>query len=56
MKIVDGMPVSSKEKEKGFHGYGLKSIRMIAEKYDGVFAYKAEEGVFRVNILFPYNA
>ena len=56
VKIVDGMPVSSKEKEKGFHGYGLKSIRMIAEKYDGVFAYKAEEGVFRVNILFPYNA
>lgn len=56
LKIVDGMPVSSKEKEKGFHGYGLKSIRMIAEKYGGVFAYKAEEGVFHVNILFPYNA
>ena len=52
VKAVDGLPVTDKENVE-YHGYGLKSIRMIAEKYDGVFSYKAENGLFRVSVLFP---
>ena len=50
--IENGMPVSQK-KQKGFHGFGIKSIKFITEKYGGVFSYKAEGGLFRLSILFP---
>ncbi len=50
--LKNGAPATSKGDEL-YHGYGLKSIQMIAEKYGGVFSYKAENGVFRVSILFP---
>lgn len=48
-----GMPVSSKKQEAGYHGYGVKSVKMIAEKYGGNFTLSAEGGIFRVSILFP---
>ncbi len=50
--IKDGMPVSQKQR-KGFHGFGLKSIKYITEKYGGFFSYKAEGDLFRLSILFP---
>ena len=34
IQFQDGMPVTSKS-DKDFHGFGTKSIRHIAEKYDG---------------------
>ena len=51
-KIIDGMPSTSKE-DKTHHGYGLKSIKIITEKYDGVFSYNIEDGIFRVSVLLP---
>lgn len=33
--FVDGMPVTTKTTEPGYHGFGTKSIRYIAEKYHG---------------------
>lgn len=53
VKIKEGLPQTSKRGEAGYHGYGLKSIKMIAEKYGGVFSCNAEKGLFRVSILFP---
>ena len=47
-----GLPATSKP-DKAYHGYGLKSIRYVAEKYGGVFSYKAEGGIFRASVLFP---
>lgn len=52
-RISGGLPVSSKSYGAGYHGYGMKSIKMIAEKYGGVFSFGAAEGIFRVSILFP---
>ena len=54
-KVEDGLPKTSKG-DTGFHGYGMKSIRMVAEKYDGIFSFKAEGGIFRVSVLFPLPA
>lgn len=48
----NGAPVTSKG-DTARHGYGLKSINMIAEKYGGNVSITADEGVFEVNILFP---
>lgn len=50
--IRNGLPVSSKRDDK-YHGFGIKSIQLIAEKYGGSFSFSAENGIFRVNILFP---
>lgn len=39
--------------DKRHHGFGLKSIRMIAERYQGSVSVHAEDGVFNINILLP---
>ncbi len=37
----------------GLHGYGTKSLRLIAERYDGSCTFEASDGIFRVLILLP---
>lgn len=34
------------KKDKIYHGYGLKSVKKIIEKYDGIYQYKEENGKF----------
>ena len=48
----DGFPVSEKE-EKGYHGFGLKSIRYTAEKYGGGVVCQAADHYFVLQILLP---
>lgn len=50
-----GLPQTTK-KDKRYHGFGMKSIRMITEKYHGYFKVKAENGLFAVNILLELPA
>ena len=45
--FVNDMPVSSEEN----HGFGTKSIAAVAHKYDGVFSFTAEDGVFKTSII-----
>lgn len=47
-----GLPQTTK-RDKRYHGYGMKSIRMITEKYNGYFTMKAENSIFTLNILLP---
>ncbi len=37
------------------HGYGLKSITQIAEKYDGAMKCSYEDGWFKVKVLLAYK-
>ena len=48
----DGLPVSTKASD-GLHGYGLKSVQRIVEKYSGTLSVTVEDGMFQVSILFP---
>lgn len=48
----DGYPKTTKE-DKNYHGYGIKSIRYIVEKYDGSVAVQVGDGYFNLNILVP---
>ena len=50
--IQEGLPVTDKE-DKRYHGFGMKSMRYIAEKYDGEMYVKAEDGWFYLDLLFP---
>ena len=51
--MENGLPVTTKLDEQGFHGFGMKSIRLIAEKYDGSLSVKTQDNVFNLNILLP---
>lgn len=48
----EGLPITTK-KDKYFHGYGLKSINMIAKKYDGQVSIEAGNNWFELAIILP---
>ena len=48
----ENLPVTDKE-DKRYHGFGMKSMRYIAEKYGGEMYAKAENGWFYLDFLFP---
>ncbi|MBO7364899.1 MAG: GHKL domain-containing protein [Lachnospiraceae bacterium] len=50
--FLDGLPVTTKA-DKEYHGYGMKSMCYIAEKYGGVLTSRYEDGIFVLDILFP---
>lgn len=52
-KIIldNGLPVSSKNDSR-YHGFGLKSVKMICEKYHGTLQIKTDDGKFAISILF----
>lgn len=45
--FVDEIPISKSEN----HGLGTKSIAVIAEKYNGVYSFTAENGIFKTSII-----
>lgn len=55
IQFKDGMPLTKKEDAK-FHGFGIKSMKYIAEKYDGDFSVSAEDQRFRLNVVIPCRA
>lgn len=46
------LPVTTKPNTQ-YHGFGIKSIKMIVEKYKGTMALSANNGIFNLNILIP---
>jgi len=51
----DGLPETTKTDEWGYHGYGLKSVRAIAEKYYGGVVISIDDNVFKVSIYMLDN-
>ena len=50
----DGLPSTTK-KETKTHGYGLKSIQYIAEKYDGTLTLTNKNDWFSLTLIVPYQ-
>lgn len=46
------LPITTKT-DKGYHGYGLRSIRYAVEKYGGYMNVVSEDKWFRLEILLP---
>lgn len=55
VRFVNGLPATTKGDEKN-HGFGMKSVRMIAEKYGGELKVTAENGIFNTDLVFPRSA
>lgn len=49
LNMVDGMPKTTKVGSG--HGFGLRSIQEIAEKYNGVVSIQAEDHIFKLTVL-----
>lgn len=52
LSFAQGLPCTTKKEDEGYHGYGLKSIRMVAERYGGQMAVMADER-FHLTVLIP---
>lgn len=50
--VTDGIPRTTKADQRA-HGYGMKSIQMIVEKYGGEMLVSAENQVFDLSIVIP---
>ena len=55
IKFVDGLPVTTKDNE-AYHGYGIKSIKHIAEEYNGIMSCSVDGDVFFVNIILSIGS
>lgn len=51
LKFVDGLPVTRDDSR--IHGFGMKSMRLIAERFGGVLSAKAEGQVFSLDVMLP---
>lgn len=52
LDFTDGLPVTTKEDAR-YHGFGTRSIRMIAQKYHGYMSISARDGIFRLTVILP---
>ena len=52
LKMKDGLPLTSKA-DKENHGIGIRSIKSIVEKYQGIVSVRVQEGNFVLTILLP---
>lgn len=54
LRFRNGLPLTTSGDEEN-HGFGMTSIRLIAEKYGGSISTRADSNVFYLNILFPLH-
>lgn len=52
LDTAGGLPKTTKE-DKREHGWGMRSMQLIAEKFGGGISFKAEDGWFFLDIIFP---
>ena len=50
LRLEDGVPVTSKTEEAGFHGYGMKSMQLIAQSYGGNLSVQMEGDLFILSV------
>lgn len=50
--FMDDLPVTSKP-DTDYHGFGMRSMRYLCEKYGGVLTAGWEDGIFSLDMLFP---
>lgn len=50
--FADGLPQTTKENQQ-YHGFGMRSIRALTEKYGGDLHVDAREGIFKLDIMLP---
>lgn len=52
VELRDGLPVTSKQNREE-HGFGVASVRMLAQKYNGMMSVSVEDDLFNLDIAIP---
>jgi hypothetical protein len=52
ISMFDDLPQTTKD-DINYHGFGMKSIRMIVEKYGGILSIDTKDNLFQLNIIMP---
>ena len=52
IKFEDGLPLTTKN-DRNYHGFGMRSLRMIVKKYGGELTANVTDDIFRLNIILP---
>lgn len=55
VEMERGLPITTKS-DREDHGFGVRSIQQIVDKYGGLCFFEAEDGVFNLNISFPVSS
>lgn len=50
--LENGLPVTTKEDDR-FHGFGMRSVRLLTERYGGTLSINADGSIFDLNIMIP---
>ena len=53
IKLQENEDLKTTKKEKGIHGYGIKSVIRTTEKYGGQFEFFLEDNIFTAIAWFP---
>ena len=48
----DGLPITTKE-DTDYHGFGMRSMRYVAEQYGGALTASWDDGIYSLDIVFP---
>lgn len=55
VKMKNGLPLTTK-KDESMHGFGVKSIQIIAEKYKGIANFFMRGNLFVLDVLLPFQS
>lgn len=55
-QVGEGGLLATTKADAARHGYGLKSMRAVAEKYGGTLTVAAEDGLFSVQVALPAHS
>lgn len=53
LNFQNGLPVSTKQKKRENHGFGMKSMKHLTDKYGGTMCAGIENGIFMLQIVIP---
>lgn len=54
VEFEDGLPLTTKARN-GYHGFGMKSMRHMIEKYDGYLSAEVKDQCFYLKMILPRN-
>lgn len=50
--MENGLPVTTKQDTR-FHGFGMRSVRLLTERYGGTLSMETDGDIFNLNIMIP---
>jgi sensor histidine kinase regulating citrate/malate metabolism len=54
LQFENDLPMTTK-KDRAYHGFGIRSIKLLVEKYKGYMTFKTDHEKFNLSILIPID-